>query len=82
MNEHKTKEDILESCGRLELGVGDFVYTDSALKAMQLYADQQTSLLAKQLAEKDKEIERLKFMIEHGLGWEDLQNDITMPHEI
>ena len=53
-NEHKTREEILESCGRLELGAGDFVYTDGALKAMQLYSDQQTSLFTQQLADKIK----------------------------
>jgi hypothetical protein len=29
-----------------------------------------------------KEAERLKFMIENGLGPKDMINDITMPHEI
>ena len=25
---------------------------------------------------------KLEFMIENGLGWEDMRNDITMPHEL
>ena len=29
-----------------------------------------------------EEIKRLRFMIDNGLGWEDMKNDITMPHEI
>ncbi len=29
-----------------------------------------------------KKIKTLEFMIEKGLGWEDMQNDITMPREI
>lgn len=32
---------------------------------------------AAQLAEKDREIERLKFMVDNGLGWEDVKNDAT-----
>jgi len=31
---------------------------------------------------KDAEIKKLIFMIDNGLGWEDMQNDITMPHEL
>jgi hypothetical protein len=60
MSEQKTKEDILDDCMRVELGPGEFVYTEDALQAMQLYADQQTSLFTQQLTEKDKEIEGLK----------------------
>ena len=29
-----------------------------------------------------EEISRLKFMIENGLGWEDVKNDISPMHEI
>lgn len=29
-----------------------------------------------------KENAKLKFMIDNGLGWEDMKNDITYPHEI
>lgn len=29
-----------------------------------------------------EEIKRLHFMIDNGLGWDDMKNDITLPHEI
>jgi len=70
----KTIEDILSSCISGELKKGDFVYEDEAIKAMQIYASQQTALKDKQLQvqqshiddqdqlifEQDKEIKELK----------------------
>jgi len=29
-----------------------------------------------------EENKKLKFMIDKGLGWEDMRNDITYPHEL
>jgi hypothetical protein len=33
------------------------------------------------LAEKEK-FKKLAFMIDKGLGWKDMENDIAMPHEL
>ena len=38
--------------------------------------------LLNKIKERDEEIKKLKFMIDNGLGWDDMINDITMPHEI
>ena len=65
MSEHKTKEEILSEI--TGWGIHDLehyphkckIKAETALQAMQLYADQQTSLLTQQLSEKDKEIEKL-----------------------
>jgi hypothetical protein len=29
-----------------------------------------------------EQVKKLEFMIENGLGWEDMKNDISMPHEL
>ena len=38
--------------------------------------------LYKQVVNLKEEVKQLKFMIENGLGWEDMKNDISMPHEL
>jgi len=58
------------------------------LECMEEYASQHkplderlaeaNNLIAQLLEDKRK----LTFMIENGLGWKDVENDITMPHEI
>ena len=47
----KTVEDILSSCISGELKKGDFVYEDEAIKAMQIYASQQTALKDQKITE-------------------------------
>lgn len=41
-----------------------------------------TRELIERLIDSQLKVEKLEFMIEHGLGPEDMVNDITMPHEI
>ena len=41
-----------------------------------------TEVVKDELIEAKKEIDKLKFMINNGLGWDDMKNDIQMPHEI
>ena len=38
--------------------------------------------LYKQVVELKEKVKKLEFMIENGLGWEDMKNDISMPHEL
>lgn len=38
--------------------------------------------LYKQVVELKEKVKKLEFMIENGLGWEDMRNDISMPHEL
>ena len=60
MSEHKTKEEILSEI--TGWGIHDLIHyphkckikAETALRAMQLYADQQTSLFTQQLADKIK----------------------------
>ena len=45
----------------------------SPTKAGELYM--KWSSLVKEVKAKDEEIKKLKFMIDEGLGWEDMQQD-------
>jgi hypothetical protein len=38
--------------------------------------------LYKQVVELKEKVKKLEFMIENGLGWEDMRNDISMPQEL
>lgn len=38
--------------------------------------------LYKQVINLKEDKKKLEFMIENGLGWGDIQNDITMPNEL
>jgi hypothetical protein len=95
MSEHKTK--LYESIKRLLSAVKKlhpmfamdipeeeecYLAYHACMFDVAEYDKSEEKSLTQQLADKDKEIERLTFMIDHGLGWEDMQNDITMPHEI
>ena len=41
-----------------------------------------TRELIERLIASQLKVEKLEFMIEHGLGYDDMVNDITIPHEI
>ena len=61
-----------------------FEYNDSNLhKAIR---DKLTPLINQFKEEvcedRNEKIKKLEFMIENGLGWKDMKNDITYPHEI
>lgn len=51
-------------------------YDENVLKAMESYAKQQVAEATKQ---KDEDIKKLRFMVDNGLGWKDMENDITYP---
>ena len=51
------------------------VESNAIVEAMQEYAE----TYVKPYQEK---IKKMEFMIDNGLGWKDMINDITMPHEI
>jgi hypothetical protein len=53
----------------------------SCLGAVTCCTDLEWSLY-KQVVEMKEKVKKLEFMIENGLGWEDMENDITMPHEL
>jgi hypothetical protein len=38
--------------------------------------------LEKHIEELKEKVKKLEFMIENSLGWEDMKNDISMPHEL
>ena len=54
---------------------------DLILKAISLDIYEIRTLLALNIDLKEKN-KKLKFMIDNGLGWEDMKNDITYPHEL
>ena len=39
-------------------------------------------MVSERLRAMTERCKKLEFMIENGLGWEDMRNDITMPHEL
>ena len=58
-----------------------------AIKAMQEFATLHAQRLAEKMVEEKlramiERCKKLEFMIENGLGWKDMENDITMPHEL
>jgi hypothetical protein len=53
----------------------------SCLGAVTCCTDLEWSLY-KQVVELKEKVKKLEFMIENGLGWEDMRNDISMPHEL
>lgn len=65
--------------------------TNEAEKNMMLCCDagntaQKCGLLPSELLRQRDELrercKQLEFMIEKGLGWDDVKNDISMPHEL
>ncbi len=52
----------------------------------ELYASSAVEAAEKVAVEKERELReenrRLKFMIDNGLGWEDMKNDIELPKEL
>jgi len=53
----------------------------SCLGAVSCCTDLEWSLY-KQVVTLTEKVKQLEFMIENKLGWEDLKNDISMPHEL
>jgi hypothetical protein len=53
----------------------------SCLGAVTCCTDLEWSLY-KQVVELKEKVKKLEFMIENGLGWEDMRNDISMTHEL
>jgi len=53
----------------------------SCLGAVTCCTDLEWSLY-KQVVELKEKVKKLEFMIENGLGWEDMRNDISIPHEL
>lgn len=39
-------------------------------------------MVSERLRETTERCKKLEFMIDKGLGWKDMENDITMPHEL
>ena len=62
-------------------------YEENVIEAMTEFATLHAQRLAEKMVEErmratTERCKKLEFMIENGLGWEDMRNDITMPHEI
>ena len=84
----KTAEEILKS----KLSVTDWNFLEHVLHSGECYkqilssleefASQERESQTLRIKELESENSKLKMMIENGLGWEDMINDITMPHEI
>ena len=45
-------------------------------------ADEIMALPLDEIERLSEENKKLRFMIDKGLGWEDMRNDIIMPHEL
>ncbi len=67
---------IIDEYRKHNISISDW----NMIAAHKIYS-QWFEFLNEQITEKDKEIEKLTFMIDHGLGFEDLKNDIDKyPH--
>jgi hypothetical protein len=52
-------------------------------KAATLHAQKiADKMVSERLRETTERCKKLEFMIDKGLGWDDMKNDITMPHEL
>jgi hypothetical protein len=70
----KYKSESFIICAKPLLSAMVYFRSD-VLKAMEEYESQSQINLK-------EEIRKLRFMIDNGLGWKDMRNDIIMPHEI
>jgi hypothetical protein len=68
------QSQLFDENGKRYTGVA--LSNDTAEAMLKIINDMESEI--KQLEEKTKKYE---FMIENGLGEEDMKNDITMPHE-
>jgi hypothetical protein len=70
----------LEDCLReaLEESPDGIVTNDTALETARKYASE----LLRQRDGLRERCKKLEFMIDKGLGWDDVKNDISMPHEL
>jgi hypothetical protein len=66
--------DNLSKCELIDVDV----VRDATLHAQKI-ADK---MVSERLRETTERCKKLEFMIDKGLGWKDMENDITMPHEL
>jgi len=59
----------------------NLLYTDYSITVQNAWI-LMSEFAEKQINKLKEENKKLKFMIENGLGWEDMKNDITYPHEL
>jgi len=58
---------------------------EAAIKALRATLHAQKiadKMVSERLRETTERCKKLEFMIDKGLGWKDMENDITMPHEL
>ena len=84
----KTKEEILIEfgCPNVPFDENVTMYYPAILSAMEEYANAKINEAMRKSCTENKilkeKITRLKFMIDNGLGWKDMENDISPMHEL
>ena len=92
MTEKKTAEEVREILTRLVLAddlsttwkIKCHKSTTKIMEIMEAYAAQKIAdkMVEERLRGVTERCKKLEFMIDKGLGWDDMKNDITMPHEL
>ncbi len=83
-NSNDMKDKIKEICNKLnreQLSVHGATEELLILFGVSNCTDLEYSLYTQVVNLKEQK-KKLEFMIENGLGWKDVENDITMPHEL
>jgi len=67
----------------LQRGLRDVLYADLTALISEGYVEKSKyDEAVRQRDELRERCKQLEFMIEKGLGWDDVKNDISMPHEL
>jgi len=87
-----TKEQMSKALDEAYKKAGHNAYFANGFEAGVVFAQEQfkilnipcvtNSALRAKVEKLEKENEFLKFMVDNGLGEDDLKNDITLPHDI
>lgn len=75
----KTPDEVLST---KDIIFADMKVKNEAVKAMEEYAEQFKDKHESDINELKEENRKLRFMIDNGLGYEDMKNDITYPNEL
>ncbi len=60
--------------------IADIMTKFAEMKVQDIF--NKVELLDSEVINLKEDKKKIEFMIENGLGWDDMQNDITMPHEL
>jgi len=79
---NKILKDWLQPKGEVNIVFTDDIAINEVTDEIVAECQGKYSELLKQRDKLRERCKQLEFMIEKGLGWDDIKNDITMPHEL